>query len=62
MKMVDKDAREAHSTPCRKSLPFTLMDKIFQYKITYFIHMNFISDNQIKDVSVERSRLFHFGH
>ena len=36
--MVDKDAREAHYTPCRKSelagisLHFTLMDRNFENK------------------------------
>ena len=53
MKMVDKDAREAHYTPCRKSelagisLPFTLMDMNFSlqnYLNKYLIHINIISD------------------
>ena len=43
MKMVDKDAREAHYTPCRKSelagisLHFTLMDKNFSVQ-NYLFH------------------------
>ena len=43
MKMVDKDAREAHYTPCRKSelagisLHFTLMDNNFSVQ-NYLFH------------------------